>query len=117
MGTGFKWSRPYLQIKAGDYVLWKWSSPDLVTGLNFKVGQVDDPGSTTQVANGFDSGDATPSGSYLYQFNNAGTYYYWSGLVDSQEISFRGVIQVQAVNKFVNEPSIKVKNFQGKYLF
>ena len=62
MGTGFKWSQPYQTIKAGDFVLWKWSSPDLVTGLNFKIEQVDDPGSTNPVANGFNSGDATPSG-------------------------------------------------------
>jgi len=49
----------------------------------------------------------------LYQFNNAGTYYYWSGLVDSQEITFRGVIQVQAINKFITEPSVKVNKIEG----
>ena len=44
---------------------------------------------------GFTSGEATPFGSYSYQFNQAGTYYYWSGYVESSgQIVFRGVVVV-----------------------
>ena len=35
------------------------------------------------------------SGTFTFQFNTIGTYYYWSGFVDSNNmISFRGIVNV-----------------------
>ena len=31
----------------------------------------------------------------MYQFNQNGTFYYWSGYVNSQQVSFRGVVKVE----------------------
>ena len=39
---------------------WKWSAPSLVTGLKYKIEQVEDGASTNKI--GFASGDATPTG-------------------------------------------------------
>lgn len=55
--------------------------------------QVADASSFTPI--GFSSGDPTPYGSFSYEFNQPGTYYYWSGYVEeSQQITFRGVVSV-----------------------
>ncbi len=54
-------------------------------------------------------------GSYSYQFNTAGTYYVWSGYVNNQLFSFRGIIQVNnAVDKYLNL-NVALNGFQGKY--
>lgn len=60
LGNGYKWSQPYLKIKTGDFVNWKWSAPNLVAGLNYKIEQVEDGTSTKPI--GFTSGGATPTG-------------------------------------------------------
>jgi hypothetical protein len=60
LGKGYSWTEPYLKIKTGDYVKWKWSAPNLVTGLNYKIEQVEDGVSINQI--GFTSGNATSSG-------------------------------------------------------
>ena len=60
LGKGYRWSQPYLKINLGDYVKWKWSAPSLVTGLKYKIEQVEDGASTNKI--GFASGDATPTG-------------------------------------------------------
>jgi hypothetical protein len=63
--------------------------------MKFKIEQVVDAASKIAVDNGFTSGESTSSGTYRYQFNKPGMYYYWSGFVDpSQTISFRGIIFV-----------------------
>ena len=59
-GKGYKWSEPYLVVKVGDYARWRWSAPDLVTGLSFKIEQVQDAASMTPI--GFASGEPTSSG-------------------------------------------------------
>ena len=32
----------------------------------------------------------------MYQFNKIGIFYYWSGYVNPQQISFRGVVKVES---------------------
>ena len=131
-GTGYAWSNTNLAINAGDTVTWSWSSPSLVTGVSYQVVQVADAASTTQT--GFSSGNSTSTGIqfffyikrncslnmideifplfqglYSYQFNTPGTYYIWSGYVNNQLFSFRGIVQVNnAVDKYLNL-NIKVK--------
>ena len=54
-------------------------------------------------------------GTYIYQFNNPGTYYYWSGFVNNQQISFRGVINVvYAVDEFF-DIDVTVNGFYGNF--
>lgn len=78
------------------------------------VQQVSDAVST--ISSGFSSGNPSSSGSYTYQFNKAGTYYYWSGYVDTaQTISFRGVIVVvDASEEHVLELNVEQNGFKAQ---
>ncbi len=51
-----------MTVSSGDTVTWSWSPPSLVTGVSYQVVQVEDAASTTLVANGFSSGNATSTG-------------------------------------------------------
>jgi hypothetical protein len=53
-------------------------------------------------------------GAFTYQFNTLGTYYYWSGFVDSnQMISFRGVIKVGVSVDVTLPVHVTVAGFKG----
>ncbi|CAF0710276.1 unnamed protein product [Brachionus calyciflorus] len=92
-GNRYAWDRSYITINKGEKVRWSWQPPVAVSGSKFKVEQVSTPFSEERT--GFSSGEPTEFGSYTYQFQVPGIYYYWSGYVDlSQVISFRGVIEV-----------------------
>ncbi|CAF1300760.1 unnamed protein product, partial [Adineta ricciae] len=94
-GTGFAWSPQYATVQQGAIVTWQWGSSALLSSINYKVQQTANGYDTTALAGGFDSGNATTSGSFSYQFLALGTYYYWSTPVDSSGlISLRGVINV-----------------------
>lgn len=74
--------------------------------MSFQVAQVAD--STSIFTSGFSSGTPTPVGSFSYQFNQPGIYHYWSGYVEnSQQITFRGVINV--VDSFDKELEVNVQ--------
>ncbi|CAM2722167.1 unnamed protein product [Rotaria socialis] len=94
-GTGFAWSPQYAIVQRGALVTWHWGSSALLSSLNYKVQQVANTYATEPMLNGFDSGTATPSGSFSYQFATLGTYYYWSTAVDQAGlITLRAVITV-----------------------
>ena len=62
----------------------------------------------SEVQTGFGSGAPTATGSFTYQFNQAGIYYYSSGFVEStNQIMFRGIIEV--VNSQDKELEIDVQ--------
>ena len=53
-------------------------------------------------------------GTFTYQFNTQGTYYYWSGFVDSnQMISFRGIIKVGVSVDVILPIQVTVAGFKG----
>ena len=87
--------------------------------MAFKIEQTDFPSSTTGSTNGFSSGStATTSGSFQYQFNSLGTFYYWSGFVDSNgQIALRGVINVQESQDVDLAISVSVGGVQGLCFF
>nr|ACD54600.1 fibrocystin-like protein [Adineta vaga] len=96
-GAGFAWSPQHQTIQQGTIVTWKW---DLLANLltrRYKIQQLDNAYSTIPTVNGFDSGVATSSGTFSFQFNSLGTFYYWSPLiVPYRDISIRGIIDVIA---------------------
>ena len=52
-------------------------------------------------------------GSFIYQFNAIGTYNYWSGLIDNDGISLRGVINVgPSIDKYL-AISVSVAGYTG----
>ena len=91
---------------------WSWQPQTGINGLSFKVEQVQDTSSTA--ATGFTSGDQTASGSFAHQFNQPGTFYYWSGYVESSaQIFFRGVIIVKDTIDKELEVNVYLNGFQG----
>lgn len=114
-------------------IRWNWNAPGTLSNINYFVQQVADPTSTTLA--GFSSGSPSTSGnqismislnvswnffyfigSFEYQFNNVGTFYYWSGFVDANGlISFRGVVNVVATTDRELTISVSVNGFSGNY--
>ena len=113
-GSGYAWNRPLLTINKGDTVNWSWKPPTGINGVSFQVEQLED--GISETANGFTSGAATSTGTFSYQFNQAGTYFYWSGHVEySNQISFRGVIVVlDSVDKEL-ELNVNLNGFNGEF--
>lgn len=84
-----------MTINKGEFIRWKWSAPTASSAV-YKIEQLDTPASTSPSEFGFNSGVSTSSGSFIHQFTSTGTFYYWSGFVDSNGlIALRGVINVQ----------------------
>jgi hypothetical protein len=102
-------------------VNWSWSFPTTITGMKFQVVQVEDAAS--QNPSGFMSSSSS-SGSFTYQFNQPGTYYYWSGFIDSaQTMSSRGIVVVsnstptQELELNVNINQIYAQKCQFPFLY
>lgn len=77
---------------------WSWKPVNLVPGLKFMVQQLKDPIGIEP--EGFWSGPPTERGAFSFQFNNPGTYYYWSGYIEqSRVINFHGTIVVSDVDE------------------
>ena len=55
-------------------------------------------------------------GSFSYQFNTPGTYYYWSGYVNTQLFSFRGVILVNSTVDKLLGLTVNVNGYPGRFL-
>jgi hypothetical protein len=68
---GYAWDRPHLTINKGDYVKWSWSTPDMISGINYRVEQVN-ASISNEYNGGFLSGSSKPTGEYTYQFNEPG---------------------------------------------
>ncbi|CAF1351069.1 unnamed protein product [Rotaria sordida] len=97
-GFGYAWFPSRETVQQGTVVTWYWSSVELRSPVYYKIQQVTNAYSTEPVPNGFDSGSATSSGSFSYQFDAVGTFYYWAPNIDqSSGYSMRGVIDVVAL--------------------
>lgn len=111
-GPGYGWSEPYLEIGKGDSVRWSWRPPNGISQVKFKIAQVEDANSFNEI--GFTSGEPTRVGSYEYQFNQAGLFFYWSGSVESSgQIFFRGVISVVDSSDKTLELNVSLNGFYG----
>ncbi|CAF1377186.1 unnamed protein product, partial [Adineta steineri] len=96
-GAGFAWLPQYATVQQGANVTWQWGLSALLSSITYKVQQLPNGYATNALSGGFDSGNASTSGSFSYQFLTLGNYYYWSTPVDSTGlISLRGVITVVA---------------------
>ncbi|CAF4657274.1 unnamed protein product [Rotaria sp. Silwood1] len=94
-GFGHAWYPTRETVQQGTTVTWSWDSSQLSSPVSYKIQQVDSPYSTTPVQNGFDSGPPTSSGSFSYQFDTLGTFYYWApNITQSTGYAMRGVIDV-----------------------
>jgi len=114
-GAGFAWSPQYATVQQGAIVQWQWGSSSLLNSLSYKVVQVANSQSIGLVAGGFDSGNATSSGSFSYQFSTVGTYYFYTPPVDQGgQISMRGVINVVAAQPRVMTVAVKSGSFAAQ---
>lgn len=85
------------------------------TDAFYKIEQTESAFSSTPT--GFASGSPTKKGYFVYQFNSLGTFYYWSGVIESaNSIVLRGVIEVEE-EKGVDLPlNVMIGGIQG-FLF
>ncbi|CAF3637436.1 unnamed protein product [Rotaria sp. Silwood1] len=114
-GSGFAWSPQFATVQQGAIVEWQWGSSALLTTLAYKVQQIANGYSTTPLSGGFDSGNATASGSFSYQFQTIGTYYYWTPAVDqSGLIVMRGVINVVAAQPRTLTVKVSSRSFTAQ---
>lgn len=118
-GIAYKWRPSYLTINVGDIVHWTWQSKSDTKSIKYKVQQVDGPTSTN--ASGFDSGEPTSPGSFTYQFNTPGIYYYWSdimavltGFEKISYVSFRGVVEVAGIMNKKFDVTVTQGDIEGK---
>ena len=132
-GLGFAWSPQYATVQQGTVVQWVWETSALLLTRTYKVQQVANGYDTTPLSGGFDSGTATSSGkkirkyrmplfivftigSFSYQFQTLGTYYYWSPAVDSSnQISIRGMITVVSAQPQTLTAKVTSGAFIGKF--
>ncbi len=104
-----------MSISKGDTVKWTWQPPRGISSVQFQVVQVSDATSQDPLSNGFSSGSPTATGSFKFQFNQAGTFYYWSGFVESSaQITFRGVINVKDSFDKELKVGVKLNGIEGK---
>jgi hypothetical protein len=110
-GNGFSWSETHLKINRGDYVEWSWNSPDILMRLSYKVEQVESFNSTKNI--GFTSGKPTSKGSFVFQFNTPGIFHYWSGYINFQKYSLRGIIEVLDFSDKKLDIDVLTNGFKG----
>ncbi|XP_048777455.2 fibrocystin-L-like isoform X3 [Ostrea edulis] len=113
-GVGYAWSPMTLDVHVGDYIEWKWSVADGVTGINIGVHQTKTAVATT--SSGFSSGAGTPSGAYKYQVTRTGDVFYWSDYVDANsKIAFRGSIKAMSRPQSVEDFGLKLGGYEAEY--
>ncbi|CAM4971603.1 unnamed protein product [Rotaria socialis] len=114
-GVDFVWSPSRQTVQQGTMVTWQWNSSTRPSRLTYKVLQVENVYSSQPVADGFDSGSATASGSFSYQFHTIGTYYYLSPDVDYRGgTSIRGIIDVVSYTNKLLTVEVMWKNFTAQ---
>ncbi|CAM4838515.1 unnamed protein product [Rotaria magnacalcarata] len=114
-GFGYAWYPTRETVRQGTIVTWYWSSPELSTPVYYKIQQVANAYSTEPIPYGFDSGSSTSVGSFSYQFDSLGTFYYWAPNIDqSTGYSMRGVIDVVALEPEIMTVETILNNFTGK---
>ncbi|XP_064634221.1 fibrocystin-L-like [Lineus longissimus] len=79
------WTPRALTIKEKDCVEWKWNSAPRIDWPKWRVCQTDSAVSTTCKGSGFKSQASSTEGSYTTCFDTAGTYFYWSDLLNMQQ--------------------------------
>ena len=133
-GFGYSWYPSRETIQQGTKVTWHWDSDQLSSPAYYRVQQVDNAYGTTPTSNGFDSGTPTSSGnslilfvskiylidiyigSFSYQFDTLGTFYYWSPNVQqSSGYSMRGVIDVVPLDDEIMNVEVLWEKFYGKF--
>ncbi|CAF3993224.1 unnamed protein product, partial [Rotaria magnacalcarata] len=114
-GFGYAWYPTRETVRQGTIVTWYWSSLELSTPVYYKIQQVANAYSTEPIPYGFDSGSSTSVGSFSYQFDSLGTFYYWAPNIDqSTGYSMRGVIDVVALEPEIMTVETILNNFTGK---
>ncbi|XP_071946075.1 fibrocystin-L-like [Antedon mediterranea] len=119
-GVGYAWTQPSLSITAGDVVEWTWSTPSLLEGVGYTVQQTADEASETYDGQGFYAGASSKKGSFSFTFSTNGTFYYTSGVVNSNEdeedqFSLHGVIRVEHPQSKAQNIKVSLNDIEALY--
>ncbi|XP_048254422.1 fibrocystin-L-like isoform X3 [Haliotis rufescens] len=116
-GEGYAWVPHLSQIMEGDSVRFRWTTPEFMTGILFRILQVKNASTTEEVNNGFTSGlTRTANGGYTQFFPNTGHFYYTSDYVDEQkQILARGAVKVKARTSHTEVLNFTIAGYEAMY--
>ena len=66
-GAGYAWFPQSSDIQVGDIVRWRWTTPELLDGVSYRVEQTTSPSATQYKQTGFRSGtEKSNNGMYTF---------------------------------------------------
>ncbi|KAI0230284.1 Fibrocystin-L [Lamellibrachia satsuma] len=115
-GERYMWNLPILTVEQGDEVDWSWEPPEHITGVSYRLEQTANATASVYDGSGFGTGSvSTPTGNYRYRFVEVGTFYYWSGPINSKNVVMRGVVHVVKKKSYVEPLTYKVGTIEPTY--
>ncbi|GFN92114.1 fibrocystin-l, partial [Plakobranchus ocellatus] len=115
-GVGYAWNKDPHTVSVGDYVTWQWETPSYVSDIGYSIQQTASASDVVSMPGGFSSGAISRVGSFTQRFTVPGTYYYWTGYMNSVEtIYFRGTINVVALESHSQVLSVKLRGQEAQY--
>ncbi|GFS10808.1 polycystic kidney and hepatic disease-like 1 [Elysia marginata] len=115
-GYGYAWDKDPHQVNVGDYVTWQWDTPSYVSDIGYSIQQTATASDIVNMPGGFSSGAISRSGSFTQRFTVPGTYYYWTGYMNSaQSIYFRGTINVMPLVSHSQQLSVQLRGQEAQY--
>ncbi|KAK3716577.1 hypothetical protein RRG08_039372 [Elysia crispata] len=115
-GYGYAWNHDPHQVNVGDYVTWQWDTPTYVSDIGYSIQQTATASDLISMPGGFSSGAISRSGSFTQRFTVPGTYYYWTGYMNSDEtIYFRGTINVVPLVSHSQQLAVRLRGQEAQY--
>ncbi|XP_046549966.1 LOW QUALITY PROTEIN: fibrocystin-L-like [Haliotis rubra] len=116
-GEGYAWVPHLSQIAEGDSVRFRWTTPEFMSGILYRIIQVKNASTTEQVTNGFKSGETrTANGAYTQYFPNTGHFYYTSDYIDEgKNILARGAVKVNARTSHTEVLTFTIGGYEATY--
>ncbi|XP_069118773.1 fibrocystin-L-like [Argopecten irradians] len=115
-GKYYYWSPQYVSIQVGDVVQWDWDFPFYITTMKPRVEETYNLTAKFGKPGGFSSGVGSTKGSYTHEFNKAGTFYYWSGIIEDYGTTwFHGSVEVTERTSYLADVTVKQEGFEANY--
>ncbi|XP_021357928.1 fibrocystin-L-like [Mizuhopecten yessoensis] len=116
-GKYYYWNPQHVKILVGDIVRWDWDFPFYITTMKPKIEETFNMTAKYGKPGGFSSGGfGTATGFYSHEFSKAGTFYYWSGLVDEYSTTwFHGSVVVEERTSYLADVTVTLGGFEAIY--
>ncbi|XP_033758179.1 fibrocystin-L-like [Pecten maximus] len=117
-GKYYYWKPQHVKILVGDVVRWDWDFPFYITTMKPRVEETYNLTTKYGKPGGFSSGDiGSTTGSYSRQFSKAGTFFFWSGFLDSYQTTwFHGSVEVSERVSDIAPISVSIGETEATYI-